>query len=146
MYSYNKHILWISCIFLFFTWKKDENTIPKTGDNFYLYNIQADPEYTNLLAPFGKIVVTGGYKKNGIFVYRIKTEEAIDDFVAYDRTCPYEANECKMESTKGNSYTCTCKCCGSIFNIYGGYLEKGPSKFPLRKYNCEYIDGNIHIY
>jgi len=25
-------------------------------------------------------------------------------------------------------------------------MEKGPAKYPLRKFNCDYIDDNIHIY
>ena len=136
-------------IFLFlllFACKKDQNPVPRSGDNFWIYNINQDPEYTKLLAPFNALVYTGGYRKNGIIVYRIKLEEAVDDFVAYDRTCPYESSTCVMVLGKGGLYNCTCKCCGSVFNLYGGYMENGKTKYPLRKYSCDYIEGSLHIY
>lgn len=136
----------ISLLLVLFACKKDQNPVPRTGDNFWIYNINSDPEYTKLLAPFNALIYTGGYLKNGIIVYRVKMEEAVDDFVAYDRTCTYEANTCVMEWTQKDNYYCTCKCCKSRFNLTGGYMEKGPAKFSLRKFNCDYIDGSLHIY
>ncbi len=128
------------------TCSKDENPVPKTNANFWLYNINSDPEYTTLKAPYNALIVSGGYKKNGIIIYRLKTENAIDDFVAYDITCPYETNTCAMKWNIKDMFYCTCSCCGSKFNLNGGYMEKGPAKYPLRKFNCDYIDDNIHIY
>lgn len=125
---------------------KDQNPVPKVGVNIWLTDINQDPEYSKLLAPYNAIICNGGYLQNGIIVYRVKIEEAVDDFVAYDRTCTNEANSCVMIWTQKDNYYCTCKCCNSKFNLTGGYLEKGPAKFPLRKYSCEYIDGTIHIY
>ena len=136
----------ISLFCMLFACKKDQNPVPRSGDNFWIYNIKQDPEYTKLLAPFNALIYTGGYRQHGIIVYRIKLEEAVDDFVAYDRTCPYEASDCVMEWTLKDNYYCTCKCCKSKFNLLGGYMENGPAKYPLRKFNCEYIDGNLHIY
>jgi len=125
---------------------KDENPVPRVSVNIWKYDIASDPELTNLLAPFNGVVVTGGYKLNGIIIYRLKNEGAFDDFVAYDRTCPYESSTCVMVLGKGGLYNCTCKCCGSVFNLYGGYMENGKTKYPLRKYSCDYIEGSLHIY
>ena len=129
-----------------FACKKDQNPVPCSGDNIWIDNINADPEYTTLLAPFNALVFTGGYLKNGIIIYRVKKEEAIDDFVAYDRTCPYEVSTCVMEWNIKDNFYCICKCCKSKFNLTGGYMENGPAKFSLRRFNCEYVNGSLHIY
>ena len=126
--------------------KKDQNPVPRSGDNIWIRDINSDPEYTKLLAPFNAVVLTGGYNRNGILLYRLKVEGTIDDFVAFDRTCTYEADSCATIWSIKTPYYCICKCCNSKFNIIGSYFETGPAKYPLRKYNCEYIDGSIHIY
>jgi len=126
--------------------KKDENPVPETSDDFWIYNIESDPQYAKLTAPYNGIVVTGGYKSNGILVYRLKIDNEIDDFVAYDRTCPYEASTCKMTWTSNDCFYCTCTCCKSKYNLVGEYMENGPSEYPMKRYTCEFIDGNLHIY
>jgi len=131
---------------MLFACKKDQNPVPKVGVNFYIYNLNSDPEYSALLAPYNAITYTGGYLSNGIIIFRTKIEGTIDDFVAYDRTCTYEANSCVMVWTQKDNMNCSCKCCKSKFNLEGGYMINGPATYPLRKYNCEYIDGTIHVY
>jgi Rieske Fe-S protein len=138
----------IAIILLFvisFACKKDQNPVPKAPDNFFL-NITSDPQLTSLLAPYNAVIVTGGYRKNGVIVFRTKMEGTIDDFVAYDRTCTYEVDTSKMLWTIKNPYFCTCSYCKSKFNLLGGYMENGPATYSLRKYNCDFVDGVIHVY
>jgi len=125
---------------------RDENPVPIVRESFWIYNIESDPEYTQLLVQNNSLYVTGGYLDNGIIIYRYKTEGTVDDFLAFDRTCPNEADTCIMKIDKNDFFKAVCSCCGSEFNIIGNYMEKGPAKYPLRRFKCDFIDGDLHIY
>ena len=126
--------------------KKDQNPVPEVSVDLWFYNIESDSEFSKITAPFNAVVVTGGYKNNGIIIYRLKVDHESDDFVAYDRTCPYEVSSCKMIWKSSDGFYCTCECCKSKYNLVGEYMENGPAEYPLRKYKTEFIDGNLHIY
>lgn len=137
--------------FLLVSCKEDTNPVPYRSVNITLYSIEADAEYKNVLAPYNGVVLHDnydcyGYLCNGILLYRVSNNGGIDDFVAFDMTCPYEVNSCIMEWSASDPYYAKCSCCGSAYNIVGGYLEKGPSEFAPRKYTCEFLDGNVYIH
>ncbi len=67
-------------------------------------------------------------------------------FYSYDLCCPYE---CKRDVRVVPSMVGTARCpvCGSEFDVgFGsGFPTKGPSTFPLRRYNT-YVNGyNIRV-
>ncbi len=103
-------------------------------------NVQIDPNstmYLELNTIGGWVYLTGGYR--GILVYRLSNE----DFVAYDRACPYEPYETAAIITMDASgITCSDLHCGSQFNIVDGSVIKGPSTMPLKQFYT-YYDGNI---
>jgi len=126
--------------------RKDQNPVPQVSVNFWINGIDSDPQYVALTAAFNAVTVTGGYKSNGILIYRLKVSNDIDDFVAYDKTCPYEVSTCVMNWSAKDQFYCTCGCCKSKYDLVDGYLVNGPAKFPPRKYSCDYSNGNLHIY
>lgn len=137
----------ISLILIIFWGCKDQNTtVPHSGDMFTLYNIAADPDYQNLINVNGHVYVTGGFNRNGILIYRVKYEEAIDDFVVYDRTCPYEITSCSIDMDEMYGFSASCECCGSKFNMVTGAIEQGPATHYLSRFRCDYIDGSLHVY
>ena len=93
--------------------------------------------YIELNTIGGWVYLTGGYR--GILVYRI----SVDEFVAYDRGCPYDPFEqCARITMDPSGITCTDSCCGSQFGILDGSVIKGPATIPLKRFYT-YFDGNI---
>jgi nitrite reductase/ring-hydroxylating ferredoxin subunit len=118
----------------FFSCSKDESeTIPYVYVNF---SIQPNSTvYQKLNTVGGWEYITGGY--NGIVVYRLSQ----DEFVAFDRACPYDyKNSCRI--VVESSFTTTIdSCCGSRFLLNDGSPFKGPASVSLKKYKT-YYDGN----
>ncbi len=125
-------------ILLTTTWscgkKQTHSTIPNVAVNIYLD--MNSTMYIELNTIGGWVYLTGGYK--GLLVYRV----AVDEFVAYDRACPYDPLEPKAIITMDKSgITCSDSLCGSKFGILDGSIINGPSTLPLKRYNT-YYDGN----
>ena len=131
--------LLIGTSFLPSSCKKDESQIPKVPVDIYLY--ASDPYFTNLNAVGGWIYLTGGSR--GILVYRKSTNE----FMAYDRHCPYQPQEtCALVEVDVSNLICFDYCCGSRFLITDGSVQQGPAFQPLKRYAAAW-DGNLlHIY
>jgi len=129
----------ISAIFIASTWscvdKVPHDAIPEVAVNL---NIDVNSTmYIELNTIGGWVYLTGGYK--GILVYRI----AVDEFVAYDRACPFDPFEETARITMDNTgITCSdSTSCDSQFGILDGSVIKGPSTIPLKRYYT-YYDGN----
>ncbi|MFZ4401820.1 MAG: hypothetical protein ACOYO1_17455 [Bacteroidales bacterium] len=122
----------------FFSCSKDETaTIPYVYVNFY---IQPNSTlYQKLTTIGGWEYLTGGY--NGIVVYRASQ----DEFVAFDRACPYDyKNGCRI--VVESSFTTTIdSCCGSRFLLTDGSPFKGPATVSLKQYKAIYDGNNLHI-
>ena len=93
--------------------------------------------YIELNTIGGWVYLTGGYK--GLLIYRV----AVDEFVAYDRACPYDPFEQTARIVMDPSgITCSdSTSCDSQFGILDGSVIKGPSTLPLKRYYT-YYDGN----
>ena len=110
----------------------------------YVYvNIQKsldDPELNSLLIPGNFVYITGGV--NGIILYRLSN----DEFLAWERTCPYvPSNNCKISVDETNVF-CECPCCESKYIIMDGTAYEGPSTYSIKGYQT-YFDGlDIRIY
>ena len=103
------------------------------------------PQYSALNAVNGWIYIpqspNGGVR--GIILYR----SAIDQFLAFERSCTYNTNnECgplTVDKT-GTVIQDTCKNCGSQFLIQSGQVKKGPASIPLLQYKTSF-DGNTTV-
>lgn len=115
--------------------KKAHDSIPNVAVNLYL-DINSTM-YIELNTIGGWVYLTGGYK--GILVYRI----SVDEFVAYDRACPYDPFEtCARITMDPSGLTVSDSCCTSQFGILDGSVIKGPATIPLKRYNT-YFDGSV---
>lgn len=82
----------------------------------------------------------GSYGVSGVVVVR-----AIDDkLYAFDLCCPHEGKRDIRLAVDG--FFATCGNCGSSFEIGNGtgYVNKGPSKQPLKRYNVYGSYGELY--
>jgi nitrite reductase/ring-hydroxylating ferredoxin subunit len=130
--------LLICCNSMFFSCSKDETeTIPYSYVNFYIN--PNSTMYYKLNVVGGWEYLTGGY--NGIIVYRLNQ----DEFVAFDRACPYDyANGCRIE-VESSFTTAIDSCCSSRFIITDGSPFSGPAHVSLKQYRTTYDGNNLHI-
>jgi hypothetical protein len=113
-------------------------TIPYV--DVYIIISLGDPEYNALNAIGNSANVTGGYK--GIMIYR----KSMDEFLAFERACPYDPNctctktKCGLVTTDKAGITATDnECCGSQYSlILDGNVVKGPGKLPLKQYQVNF--------
>lgn len=130
---------------------KRENPVPITSVNVTIFDIESDPLYTELRVSGNSALLIKpseclGYHCNGIIIFRYKTEGNVDDFRAFDVTCTKEADSCAMEIDHAFADLLTCPCCGSVFTMQDGYMIQGPAKYPLREYQCDFMNGDLRIY
>ena len=125
---------------------KKNDVIPDVYINFYLD--LNDPQFVNLNALGGSDTVdattnnwgrdAAGYDNNGIIIYR-----GIDEFNAYDRTCPhdYAVNGLSIK-VKIDFLDAVCPSCSTRYSLssYGTPLPGGVSRFPLKNYKTSF-DG-----
>src|SRR5687767_10132874 len=123
-----------------FSCKKNTDQIAPAQVDFYLYLTQ--PEFQTLNTVGNYVYVTGGVK--GIIVYH----KTIDEFAAYERSCPYDPNtSAAIVQVDSSGLGLVDYQCGSRYNILDGSIVNGPTAYPLRQYYCEY-DGvsALHIH
>lgn len=130
---------------LLFACKKDnpEDQIPYAYINIYI-----EPNstlYLPLNVVGGWAYLTAGSPSKGLIVYRT----GVDDFVAFERTCPYDPlDPCATGPVKveHGGTTAVDSCCMSRFILQDGSVFAGPSKYPLRSYRTQYNGTILHIY
>ena len=121
------------------TKQQPHDTIPNVAVDVYI-DVNSTL-YLQLNTVGGWLYLTGGYK--GILVYRVSE----DEFVAYDRACPYDplVQESRLQMDIGN-LTVVDTVCKSKFVILDGSIVEGPATVPLKRYRTTF-DGNIlHIF
>lgn len=117
----------------------EHDTIPNVAVNFSL-DVNSTM-YLNLSFVGGYEYLTGGYK--GIVVYRV----SIDEFVAYDRACPYDPLITGARLNMDNSaFVLQDTVCGSSFLILDGSVVTGPSTLPLKRYQTTFDGTYLQIY
>jgi hypothetical protein len=96
--------------------------------------------YIELSTVGGYVNLTGGYR--GITVYR----GSIDEFVAFERCCPYDPEvDSARVKVDTSGLTLSDAACGSTYLILDGSVVDGPATMPLKQYRT-YFDGDIlHI-
>jgi len=130
--------------------KNSENdVIPDVYISFDI-DLSTDIEFRDLNAIGNHVIVTSatnnwgtrsaGYDNNGIIVYR----SLLDEFNAYDRTCPHDYITNNM-SVKINVDFTSAKCpqCGTTYALSAfGTPVSGPGKYPLKNYHTRF-DGRF---
>jgi nitrite reductase/ring-hydroxylating ferredoxin subunit len=117
--------------------KEDDSQVPFVAVDITL-NLDL-PDNVPLLNPGGWLQITGGSR--GIIIYRINLEE----FVAFDRHCTFEAEKgCKITvSSESNVTAIDNQCCNSVFSIIDGFAQSGNAKRQLKEYNTSFNGTNI---
>lgn len=129
--------------------KNKNDVIPDTQVSFVM-DITGDILFSGLNAIGNSVVVTSatnnygryaaGYDNNGIIIYRAD----LDQFYAYDRTCPYDfvVNN-KSVKVKVDFIQALCPECSTAYSLpTGGVPITGPGKYPLKNYRT-YFDGRF---
>jgi nitrite reductase/ring-hydroxylating ferredoxin subunit len=114
--------------------KKDKNNaIPNIYVNFSIN--PNSTQYLKLNTVGGWAYVTGGVR--GIIIYRA----SIDQFMAFERDCPYQPlNTCALVQVEKSGVVAIDSCCGSQFILTDGSPIKGPATTSLKQYTTSY-DG-----
>jgi nitrite reductase/ring-hydroxylating ferredoxin subunit len=131
---------------------KKNDVIPDTYVSFTL-NLN-DPEFVSLSGFGGSVVVdshtnnwglgAAGYDGNGIIICY-----GVDEFYAYDRTCPhdYVVNNLsvKVNIDPANSTMAICPTCSTKYALtVGGTPASGVGRYPLKNYKTN-LQGNFVI-
>ncbi len=131
---------------LVYACKEDAQPLPYTHVNI---NIRPDsPLYPSLNTVGGFAMLTANYPSRGVIVYRLSNNE----FLAFERTCPHDADACCNQDTctrlivENNGLEVSDPCCSSKFLIIDGTVASGPSKYPLKQYVADYNGDILHIY
>ncbi len=141
--------------------KKNKNTINANVDFFnpvlvdFYINLEL-PSAIDLKFANGYFIQTSaGYKQRGVIVYNTGFSGP-DQYVAYDRTCPYLPDSvCSYVSIDSSSslyfrcgqYNGTkfTACCNSQFMALNGAMLKGPAVRGLRQYYVGNFGDRLHI-
>jgi nitrite reductase/ring-hydroxylating ferredoxin subunit len=119
--------------------KKDKDEIPNSYVNFYI-DINST-QYIGLNSIGGFIYVTGGVR--GIIIYR----KSVDEFMAYERDCPYKpSNTCALVQVDHSAIMAVDSCCGSKFLLLDGSVIKGPATRQLKQYSTSLDGTNLHVF
>lgn len=133
---------------------KKNDVIPDTYVNFSL-NLN-DPEFINLTAFGGSVTVdyhtnnwgtaAAGYDGNGIIIC-----SGLDEFYAYDRTCPHDyvtnSLSIKVNIDPSNSTIGICPECGTKYGLtVGGTPVEGVSRYPLKNYRTSFVGNYVTVY
>lgn len=121
--------------------KKDKNTvsgIPLVNVNLQIFT--TDPGFINLQVPGGFDYVRGGSR--GIIIYRLSN----DQFMAYDRHCPYLVEDACQVGVDSTGVTLTDACCSSAFIITDGSVIQGPSSAPLHAYRTDFDGAVLRVF
>lgn len=132
---------------------KNNDVIPDVYVDFTI-NLN-DPQFFNLTGPTGTVIVyanmnnwqdAGGFNNNGIIIHA-----GVDEFYAYDRTCPhdYVVNNqiIKVNLDPDNSLYAICPQCSTIYALSaGGTPASGVSRYPLKNYKTSYYGNYVRVW
>ncbi|MDQ3108644.1 MAG: hypothetical protein M3R17_02010 [Bacteroidota bacterium] len=131
-----KYIFVLPLLVLFSTCKKEQQYVPNVYVNLVIY--VNDPQNMVLQNIDGWKYFDGGNR--GVVVYR----KSQNEFVAYERTCPFkpeESNSIVAVDTTNNIILKDVSCT-SQFLLSNGNPISGPAVISLRQFHCVY-DGTV---
>jgi hypothetical protein len=133
---------------------KKNDVIPDTYVNFTL-NLN-DPEFVNLSGFGGSVAVdshtnnwgqaAAGYNGNGIIICF-----GVEEFYAYDRTCPHDyavnSLSIKVNIDPTNSTIAVCPKCGTKYGLtVGGTPASGVGRYPLKNYKTSFQGNYVTVW
>ncbi len=119
--------------------KTSNSQVPNILVDITVYT--TDPAFFKLNAIGGYVYITGGVK--GIIIYH----QGLDQYMAYDRDCPYLPNNTNsIVHVDSSGIIVVDTSCGSKFSLYDGSLLKGPASYGLKTYNTSVTGSAVRIY
>jgi nitrite reductase/ring-hydroxylating ferredoxin subunit len=127
--------------------KNKNDVIPDVYVDFLLDT--SDPQFVSLSAMGGADTVdyrtnnwgagSAGFSGNGIIVYR-----GVDEFYAYDRTCPHDyTKDGSSVKVKIDFTLAVCPKCGTTYSLSAsGTPASGIGRYPLKNYRTNF-DGRF---
>jgi nitrite reductase/ring-hydroxylating ferredoxin subunit len=147
-------LITVALIVILSSCNKKNDVIPDTYVNFTLY--LNDPEFVNLSGFGGSVTVNSqtnnygagaaGYNGNGIIVCF-----GVDEFYAYDRTCPHDyvvnSLSVKVNIDPSNSTIAICPKCGTKYGLtVGGTPTSGIGRYPLKNYKTSFNGNSVTVW
>jgi len=128
-----------ACLIFTNSCSKEQQSIPDVYVNFMVNPSSA--QYSSLNPIGGWVYVTGGYR--GILLYHL----SLDEFLAYDRACPYDYQKATAQvHMESSGITVMDSTCGSKFIILDGSPFAGPAKNSLKQYRTNYEGGQLYVF
>ncbi len=92
-------------------------------------------QYPPFAVGYGGVMVMVGYDEN------LSTR-----YYSYDLSCPYEADAHVRVYPDDEGYA-VCRKCNSRYYITDGWgrVSRGPSKFPLKRYQTDYVNNYLIV-
>lgn len=119
--------------------KEDEDMIPYAYVSFYID--VTSTQYIGLNNIGGYVYVTGGVR--GIIIYH----RSVDEFLAYERNCPYQpSNDCALVEVDNSAVMAVDSCCNSQFLLLDGSIIQGPATTMLRQYQTSFDGTTLHVF
>tara|TARA_B100000795_G_scaffold85907_1_gene62414 strand:- start:4320 stop:4739 length:420 start_codon:yes stop_codon:yes gene_type:complete len=118
--------------------RENNSVVPLVSVDFSV-NIN-NASYFELTNITGWVYVTGGSR--GIIIYR----NNIDQFTAFDRHAPYNAEEGCRVSVLEDDITLKDECSESSWLILDGSLISGPAEQPLKQYSTNFSGSVLRVY
>jgi len=147
-------LITVALIVILSSCNKKNDVIPDTYVNFTLD--LNDPEFVNLSGFGGSVTVNSqtnnygagaeGYNGNGIIVCF-----GVDEFYAYDRTCPHDyvvnSLSVKVNIDPSNSTIAICPKCGTKYGLtVGGTPTSGIGRYPLKNYKTSFNGNSVTVW
>jgi nitrite reductase/ring-hydroxylating ferredoxin subunit len=132
-------ILLLPLLLLFSTCKKEQQYVPNVYVNLVIY--VNDQQHSVLQAVDGWKYFDGGNR--GVIVYR----KSQNEFVAYERTCPFKPEESNSIVSVDTSNNIILKdaSCSAQFLLSNGDPISGPAVIPLRQFNCVFDGTTLRV-
>lgn len=133
---------------------KKNDVIPDVTINFTL-NLN-DPQFINLNAIGGAVTVNrntnnwgfyaAGYAESGLIIAR-----GVDEFFAYDRTCPYDyalnGSAVKVNIDPSGFAKAKCPQCGTTYELISyGTPASGIGRYPLKNYKTSFEGLYVRVW
>lgn len=133
------YFLLLPLLLLFSSCKKDHQYVPNVYVNLTIY--VNDQQHAALQTVDGWKYFEGGNR--GVVVYR----KSLNEFVAYERTCPYlpeEANSIVSVDTSNNIILKDASC-SAQFLLSNGDPISGPAVIALRQFHCVFDGTTLRV-
>jgi nitrite reductase/ring-hydroxylating ferredoxin subunit len=133
--------------------KNKNDVIPDVYVDFTM-DISYDILFRDLLSPANSVIVnyltnnwgsySAGYDSSGIIVYRPN----LDEFNAYDRTCPYDYVVNNKSVRVNVDFTMAiCPACSTYYALSSyGSPTSGPGKYPLKNYKTSFDGRYVRVW